>query len=181
MMYESVAEIPIPENLSEVEKAEFSAYKMALTELEKEWMQLQEGENPDQQTCMTLINEIKEKRIAQAEERLKLRKEIIEKQAEREREKIKQEQEEYKKLLFERIVRSYYQAYNTATNQLKELMGKDYGPYIAQNGITFPNIPSEVQMRTRMQPPEEAKIRLTPVENEHDMRLIQQIIQNADQ
>ncbi|EAY14906.1 hypothetical protein TVAG_380160 [Trichomonas vaginalis G3] len=180
-MFQSVAEIEIPNDLSDVDKAEFTAFKLALVDLEKEWNQLQDGTNPDQQTCLSIINDVKEKRIAQADERYKLRTEIIEKQTEKEREKIKQEQEEYKKLLFERLVRSYYQAYQSVTAQLKDLMGKDYSQYISQNGITFPNIPSEVQMRTRMQPNEEAKIKLTPAENEHDMRLIQQIIQGADQ
>ena len=180
-MSENIEDIPIPEDLDPVDQAEFQAYKNALIDLEKEWKQLKDGENPDHQTCIAIIDEIKGKRIAQADERLKLKREIIEKQTEREREKILQEKEEYNKLLFERLVRSYYQAYQSVTSQLKDLMGKEFGQYIVANGIEFPTIPSESQMRTRMQQPEETKIRVAPGEADHDIRLIQQIIQESIQ
>ncbi|EAY07481.1 hypothetical protein TVAG_499690 [Trichomonas vaginalis G3] len=179
--FKSVSEIPVPDNLSDLERIEFNAYKQALVELEQEWLQLKNGENPDQKACQTYINDIKTKRIQQAQDRLNLRKEIIEKQAAKEKERILQQQEDYKKLLFERIIKSYHQSYNTVTSQLKELMDKDYGQFIAQNGITFPDIHNEQQVRTRMSQPEEPKIRLSSAESEQDVRLIQQILQNAGQ
>lgn len=180
MSVESVKDIPIPEGLSPIELSEFNAYKIALCNLEEEWIQLQNGENDDQKTCISVIQEIKEKRTKQANERLNLRREIIEKQTERERERIEQEKDEYKRILFDRLIRSYHQAYQTITVQLKDLMGKEYGQFIAMNGIDWPNMPSESAMRTRMQPPDEVKIRLSPPEVDADVRRIQQIIQETD-
>ena len=175
----AAADIPIPEGLSEVERAEFLAYKSALIEYENEFNQLFEGKNPEHQTCLAIINEIKEKRIAQADERLKMKLEIIDKQREREKDKINQERIEYNKQLFERILRSYYQAYQSITAQLKELLGKDYPQFIAEHLIEFPTIPSETQMRTRMEQSEEAKVKISPSEAENDYRRIQQILAEA--
>lgn len=177
----SIDSIPIPEDISEIDKVEFNAYKMALIGMENEWNQLNADQNPDHQTCIAIINEIKDKRIAQANERLKLKLEIIDKQTEKEREKLNQEESDYKKQLFDRILRSYYQAYQSVTSQLKELMGKDYAQFMAVNAIDFPTIPSESQMRTRLQQPEEAKIRIAPAEADNDYRRIQQILAEATQ
>ena len=178
-MSTSIEDIPIPDDLNEIDAAEFNAYKMALIDLEKEFKQLMEDSNPDHQTCISIINEIKDKRIAEADERLKLKLEIIDKQTEKEHEKLQQEKADYNKQLFDRILRSYYQAYTSITSQLKELMGKDYAQYIAVNAIEFPTIPSENQMRTRMQQPEDVKIKIAPAEADNDYRRIQQILAEA--
>ena len=98
---------------------------------------------------------------------------------EKEHEKLQQEKADYNKQLFDRILRSYYQAYTSITSQLKELMGKDYAQYIAVNAIEFPTIPSENQMRTRMQQPEDVKIKIAPAEADNDYRRIQQILAEA--
>ena len=180
-MSTSIEEIPLPEDLNGVDVAEFTAYKMALIDLEIEFQQLKENTNPDQQTCISIINEIKDKRIAEADERLKLKLEIIDKQTEKEHEKLQKEKQAYNEQLFDRILRSYYQAYTSITSQLKELMGKDYAQYIAVNSIEFPTIPSENQMRTRMQQPEDVKIRIAPAEADNDYRRIQQILTEATQ
>ena len=173
-----IAEIPLPEGLSEVQRAEYIAFQDAMTDIENEWEQLSQGTNPDQRSCIELVNEIKEKRYAQAEERLKIRLEVIEHQVQKETEKIQSDLEEYTKNLFERLMKAYIQSYQAITGQLKEMMGqKEFNQYIQNHSISFPSVPSEGQMRTRTQQPDEAKPKLSTSDCEKDIRHIQAIIQ----
>ena len=170
---QSIRDIPLPPGLSEIEKAEFIAYQESMAELEDEWEALKAGENSDQKDCVALLEEIREKRKQQADERLRLRLEVIDKQVERERKRIEDEHEEAKKALFERIIKAYAQSYNAITAQLKETMSKDdYNAFISANGIDFPIISNESQIKTRMQQPEEPKIRLSTQEAAQDLGII---------
>jgi hypothetical protein len=176
--FASVMDIPLPEGLTDLQRIEFQAFKESLGQLESEWRQTSSGENEDVKTCFTLLDEIAEKRKSAAKQRLDLRLEVIEKQVERQRDKIRLESEEYKRMLFERLVSSYSKSYKNITGQLKDLMGKvwmDYDTWIAQNGIEFPQIPAESQMKTRTQQPEETKLRLSAEECESDLRQLQSI------
>ena len=83
-----IADIPLPTGLTDVQKAEYIAFQDAMTEIENEWQQLSEGKNPDQERCIQLVNEIRDKRYAQAEERLKIRLEVINHQVEKETARI---------------------------------------------------------------------------------------------
>lgn len=176
----SIRDIPIPDNLSTVEKAEYTAYQEAMGELEDEWEALQKGENINQKECIALLEQIKEKRRQQADERMKLRLEVIDKQVEREKERINQEHEEACKALFERIVRAYRDSYNMLVSQLKEIMPKDeYSAFISQHSIEFPTISNESQFKTRMPQLEEPKNRVNAQEAEQDLRFIQSKLQEA--
>jgi len=177
--YQSVRDIPIPDNLSHIERAEYTAYLNTLADLEDEWNKLQNGENEDQLTCISMIEEMKNRRIDQSNERLKLKLEIIEKQYEREREKILADKEEYQKQLFDRLLKAYYQSYNNISSQLKDLMGKDHIEFLAQHQISFPQF-TESTMRTRVQQPEEVRPKLTPAECEADIRAIQSLINSMN-
>jgi len=176
-----IAEIPIPDKLNEIQRAEYIAFQDAMTDLENEWIGLENGTNPEQIACLEQIQEIKNKRYAQADERLKLRVDIIEKQFKKESERIETEQEEYKKLLFDRLMRAYSQSYQSIVSQLKELMGKEFATFNANNSIEFPSFVAEGQMRTRLQQPEEGKPRLHQSDVEKDIKLIQSIIQKSNQ
>ena len=173
----SISEIQPPSEWDPIKKAEFEAYKSALTEIEKEYIQLQKGENSDQKQCIQHLEEIRDKRKITAKQRLDSRLENIEIQYQREQEKIEAEREGFKKLLFERLIRSYSQSYHAICSQLSDVMGEDYAQYIATKGLNFPILQgSEIQMKTKMSQPEEAKIKLSPAEIEHDMKRINQIL-----
>lgn len=176
----SIADIPIPEDLSEVRKAEYRAYQAATLQLEKEWEDLHKGDNVDQQSCIELLKEIKANRTQQAEERLSKRLEVIGMQVEREKERIDKEMQESRKALFERLVRAYYQSYQNIATQLRELLGKDYTAYITSHAIEFPSMPSDSQMKTRLQQPEEAKVRLTQAEIDRDLKKLQQMYHSGE-
>ena len=174
-----IADIPLPDGLSEVQKAEFIAFQDAMTEIENEWEQLSNGTNPDQERCIQLVNEIKEKRYAQAKERLDIRLEVIENQVRKETEKIEADLEEYKEKLFERVMKAYQHSSLAISAQLKEQMGtKEFNQYMQTHSIDFPSFPSEGQMRTRTQQPDEAKPKLSTPDIEKDVRRIQQIVQS---
>ena len=181
-VYESVRDIPIPDD-GPVNRDELIAFQEALGQLETEWRQLQANENPDQKMCLKILEEKRAKRRQLAEERLRLRLEVIDKQVERETERIQQEAEEAKKILWERLVRAYAQAYQHVTAQLKELMGKarkDYQAYMADKTIEFPIMQSDSTMKTRMQQPEEMKIKLSPQDCERDLMQIQALFEHQD-
>ena len=177
----SVRDIQTPNDWNPIQKAEFKAYKSALIEIEQEYIQLQNGENIDQKQCIAHLEEIRDKRKSQAKQRLEARIENIEKQYQREQEKIEYEREEYKKLLFDRLIRSYSQSYHTICSQLKDVMGKDYAQYIATKGLNFPILQgSEMQLKSKMSQPEEAKIKLSPSEIEQDLKRINQILEESE-
>jgi hypothetical protein len=183
-VYESVRDIPIPDNLTELERGEYLACQEALGALEAEWRQLSAGDNVDLKACLDVLEEDKENRRQQAKERLRLRLEILEKQVEREQSRIADETEKARKVLFERIVRSYAHAYQNICTQLKELMGhagQDFNAFIAANGIEFPQMPPDTQMKTRLQQPEEANIRLSAQDCKRDLRMIQEMFDASEQ
>ena len=168
-----IEDIPIPEDLTEVQKAEFIAYKSAMIQLEEEWIQLQSDQNPDQIACNEIIqetNDLKKKKIL---EKLETRRDIIKKQHQKEIEKIEKEFKVAKSTLNDRLIRAYYQSDQNIIAQLKDLKGKDSTTYIAENSIDFPPIPSDSQMKTRTNQPEELKLRLSPQDCEKDIRKIQ--------
>ena len=175
-----ISEIPLPENLTDIQTAEYKAFVEAISNLEDQWIDLETGNNPEQKLCIEQIKQIKEKRELQAKERLDLRLKIIEKQYQKECEKIENEQEEYKKLLFDRLMRAYSQSYQMITSQLKDLMGKEFNSFISTNGIEFPTFNPEGQMKTRFQQPEEGKPRLNQSDVDQDIRTIQQIVQGSN-
>ena len=182
MERKSISEIPLPEGLSDVQKAEFIAFQDAMTDIENEWKQLSEGTNPDQQRCIQLVDEIKQKRYDQAQERLKIRLEVIENQVQKETRKIESDLEDYKEKLFERVMKAYQHSAQAISSQLKDQMGtKEFNQFIQSHSIEFPSFPSEGQMRTRTQQPDEAKPKLSTSDIEKDVRRIQAIVHgNSD-
>jgi hypothetical protein len=170
----AIRAIPIPDDLSDIEKAECQAFQEALSEIEADVIRLRNRQNVDQHAAHQLLEDLRNQGYNQADERLQLRLEVIEEQLRNERSRIESEFDEAQRALHQRILRAYCQIDVTLNAQLKELMGKNYGAYIAANSIEFPRMPQETQMRTRLHEPEEAKIRLNQVEAERDLRKIQQ-------
>jgi hypothetical protein len=166
--------IALPEDLSEIEKAEYEAFQASIAEIESDINRLRHGENIDQRAAHQLLDEMRFQGRAQAEDRLRLRLQIIEDQLKAETARINSEFEEAQRALHQRVLRAYCQIDIALNAQLKELMGKNYAAYIAANSIDFPRMPPETQMRTRLREPDEAKIRLTQAEAERDLKKIQQ-------
>ena len=170
--YENVAAIPIPQGLPPEIEVEYTVCKECIVQLENEWIQIKENENEMQKSVYDILSQMEKDRKESHESRMNLRIEIADRQREKELEKIKNENEEAKKSLFERLIRGYHHAYKCITARLKELMGKDYQSYIDQNEIEFPQMPSDIQMKTRYQQPEEAKSRITSHETEQELQKI---------
>ncbi|KAH0793650.1 hypothetical protein GPJ56_002371 [Histomonas meleagridis] len=174
MSFQSVADVPMPDGLDELQQAEFAAFQEALVHMEQELNQLETNENPDQLACLQVLNEIKEERIRQADERLKFKIEVIDRHVQNEKERIEKESEEAEKLLFDRLVRAYKVAYQESVDKLKELMDPvSFNSFMSENTIEFPEIPSDAQIKTRLQQPNENKIKLSPEEIENDLKKIQ--------
>jgi hypothetical protein len=183
-IYESVRDIPIPENLTDVERGEYLACREAFAQLEAEWFQLGESENPDQNACLQFLKDANEKRKQQALDRFQLRKEVLEKHLEHETENIPDEGEDAKKNLFEQTIRGYYHSYMKICRELKNLMtqaGQDYESYIAVNGIEFPQVSADPHLKTRLQQPEEAGVRLSLQDCERDLQKIQELFDEMEQ
>ncbi|OHT16806.1 hypothetical protein TRFO_12876 [Tritrichomonas foetus] len=176
--FPSVADIPIPDELSPEIEAEYIAYQECLVQLENEWRQLKTNENEYQIEANNLLQQIFEKRRQKQIARKNLRMEVVERQCEKENERLKNECEDAKKVLFERLVRGYYHAYRNVTSRLKELMGKDYQSYIDANEIEFPQIITDNQMKTRYQQPEETKARISSHETELDLQKIDELFKS---
>lgn len=170
--YESVSQIPIPQGLPHEIEVEYKVCKECIIQLENEWNQIKENENEMQKDAFEILSQMEKERKENHESRMNLRIEVAERQREKELEKVKNENEEAKGFLFDRLVRGYHHAYKCITTRLKELMGKDYQSYIEQNEIEFPQIPSDIQMKTRYQQPEEAKSRITSHETEQELQKI---------
>jgi hypothetical protein len=173
----SVRDIPLPPDLTDLQRAEFSSFQEGIAILETEWRGLSTGENPDLQTCVAHLDEITAKRKAQAEERYRLRLEVIDRQVEAETERIKQDSEQAKAILFQRLARAYSNSFHTLLGQLKDL-GGNWEAY-AERGIDLPQV-ADGQARLRMQQPEEIKIRVTEEVSERDLRSVQAMFDNSE-
>ena len=173
-----IEDIPIPTDLKEVQKAEFIAYQKAMIQLEEEWEQLQSNVNNDQKACNAIIQDSHERKKKKIAEKLSTRKDIIQKQQQKEIDKIEKEFKVAKTTLNDRLIRAYYQSYQNIIAQLKDLKGKDFPSYNVENSIDFPPIPPDTQMMTRTKQPEELKFRLSSQECEKDLRRIQNIFEN---
>lgn len=170
--YESVELIPIPKGLPPDVEVEYTVCQDSLAQLEKEWKQIKDNENEMQKGAYKILEQMEARNHEIQESRKNLRIEISKRQHEKEVERISNDCEEAKKSLFERLVRGHYHAYKCITSRLKELMGKDYQAYIEQNEIEFPQIPSDSQMKTRYQQPEENKSKLSSHETEQELQRI---------
>ena len=175
-----ILSIPLPEDLDEVKKVEFKVFQDTIAQIEADAARLRDGENLDQQSVHSLLNEIRDRRRAQADERRQLRFAVVEQEVENGRERIASEYEEAKGALYKRIVRALYQSDTNILNQLKELMGRDFAAFQAGNAIQFPTMPPDTQMQTRLQQPEEAQMRLPPAEAERDLRRIREIYRKSE-
>ena len=175
----SISDIEIPQELSKVQRSEYLAYKEAMLELEDEWHKLLAGENIDQKSCIAIITDQRDRSAKKIEERLAIRRDIIQKQYQKEVERVDKEFEAAKSTLYDKLVRAYSQSDQNITAQLKDFKGKDFAAYIAENQIDFPQMPPDTQMMTRTKQPEEVKIRLTNQECEKELRKIQQIFESS--
>lgn len=167
--YSSVHDIPIPSDLSPELKSEYVACQECLVRLENDWKFLKENGNEMEEEARQLLNQREEKRREKHEACMNLRIEVAARQREKELERIKNECEEAKKNLFERLICGYHHAYKCITSRLKDLMGKDYQAYIESNEIEFPQIHTEGQMKTRFQQPEEPKSKISSHETEQEL------------
>jgi hypothetical protein len=53
-------------------------------------------------------------------------------------------------------------------------MGKDFPAFAATHVIDFPTMPPDTPMKTRLQQPEESKIRLSATEADREVKRIQE-------
>lgn len=171
----NIEDIPIPEELTEVQKAEYTAYKNAMIQLEKEWELLQENQNLDQKACYAIIDDAFNRKNEKIKEKFEIRQDIINKQHRNETEKVEKEFKAAKETLYDRLILAYSQSDQNITTQLRDLKGKDY---TGENSIEFPPIQSDPQMMTRTKQPEELKFRLPTSDCERDIRKIQQIYES---
>ncbi|OHT17445.1 hypothetical protein TRFO_12413 [Tritrichomonas foetus] len=179
--YTSVSEVPVPENLTELQQIEFAAFRDSLAALEGEWQALENNSNPHQKECIQLLNEIRESRKQQASERLNLRLEVIKQQVERDTERIDLENDILKQTFYDRIMRAYYASYQNLIGQLKGLMPEDdFQAYINENGIEFPAFPDDSTMKTRLHESENLKIRISPQEIARDLHEIQSKLEKEE-
>ena len=179
--YSSVSEIPSPENLTELQKIEFTAFRDSLSALENEWNALEDNNNPHQKECIKLLNEIRDNRKQQALEHLNLRLQVIEQQVKRDTERINLENEILTQTFYDRIMRAYYAQYQNLIGQLHGLMNEeDFNSFIRENEIQFPPFPDDNTMKTRLQESENLKIRISPQEIENDLHIIQSKLEKED-
>jgi hypothetical protein len=174
-MFSHVSDIPLPSDLTDLQRAEFTAFQEAISVLETEWRALSTSENPDLQSCLTHLEEITAKRKTRAEERYRLRVDVIDRQIGQESERIKLESQQAKAILFERLKRAFSQSFQTLIGRLKEL-GGDWESYAKR----IPENVMDGQMKMRMQQPEEIKIRLTAEDSERDLRSVQAMFEKSE-
>jgi hypothetical protein len=152
--FPSIRNIPIPKDLSQQQTGEYLACREALCSLEAEWNQRFNDNNGDVSAVMTHFQEIKEQKDHQAEEKLRLRLEIVAKESEQERENVNTEIDEAKKQLFETVVRGYSDVYQKLCSRIENLMtrtGGDYERFIQANSIEFPIMGGESQRKFKSQ------------------------------
>ena len=170
----SISEVPIPEGISEFQKLQYESFRDSLCQMEQELQELENGNNKDYLEFLSVIDEIKATRQKQADERLRLKLEVIEKHTNSELERIERENDESKILLHDRMIRSYKACYDETLSKLKELMNEDeFNLFVNENRIDFPDIQPDLQMKTRLQQPNELKVKLSPEEIENDLKQIQ--------
>jgi hypothetical protein len=132
---------------------------------------LRRGEHADQIAARRLFEGLREQGRAKGDEQMRLRLETIDEQIKTARARIESEFEEACHALHERIVCTYCQIDVALKRQLKELMVRAYGAYLAANAIDFPRMPP----RRRCAPGSTSrKARLASAEVERDIRRIQQ-------
>jgi hypothetical protein len=173
--FRSIAEVPIPPDLSDLDRIEYLTCRDALAQLEWEWLGIETGENPDLRACLAIIDEAKANRNQLADERLALRIETINAQVAQELQRIAVESEEAKNLLRDRIFRGYFQSYQEICEKLKELMpmvGMDFDAFLEGHAIEFPPLPPDTQMKTRLQVPAEVPVQVSAEDCERDLRAI---------
>lgn len=181
MKYSTVREIPLPEDLSELQKIEFEAFQSSLGTLEDEWNSLEDNNNPHQKECIKILDENRENRKQEALERLNLRLAVINQQVDISTDRVDVDTQNAKQMFYDRIMRAYYASYQNLLSQLQNLMSEEeYSNYIQDNSIDFPAFPDDNTMKTRMQESEALKIRISPQEIEHDLRKIQSRLQKEE-
>jgi hypothetical protein len=155
-MFYSVRDIVLPDDLTELERAEYCAFQEALALLETQWLQLETGENRELQACLAVLQERTAKRKEEARERMRLRIEVIDRQVQLELERIDIENQEARKAVFDGLVREYFQSYQDITAQLKELGAR---PLVdLSDAIGFPQLETDSEMKTQIQQSGDTKI-----------------------
>lgn len=172
-----IADIPIKEDLSDIEKTEFNAFIEAMTEVETDWELIGAGENPDQKEILKIYNEIKERRDKQAEEAFQTRIKVIKEQVEREKRKIMEDEKENIKLLEERFFRSYEHSYEEKCRKIRDAFRNesDYLAFKQTHTISFP-FDEKTMPKTRSST-EDARQILPPANVENEFKEIKRIIQ----
>lgn len=179
--YTTISEIPIPSNLTELQKIEFTAFRDSLSALEEEWNALEENNNPHQKECIKLLNEIRDNRKQQALEHLNLRLQVIDQQVEKDTARINFENEILTQAFCDRIMRAYYAQYQNLISQLQALMNEEeFDAFIKENGIQFKTTPDDNIMKTRLQESENLKIRISPQEIDNDLHIIQSKLEKEE-
>lgn len=134
-----IADIPTPENLTDIEKIEFNVFKSALMSLENEWRLFKDNKNVDQHKCHQVVEDIKRKRIAMEEKKYDIRRSYIEAQRKSELEKVDKISKEFKPKLFSRIMLSYQKAYEYNVGKLASLVEPEvFKDFMRECSVEFP-------------------------------------------
>lgn len=168
-----ISSIEIPDDLPEVEKSEYLIYQELMKEIEDEWLQIDNKTHPEFIKLLKTIEENKKIKTKQSEERYNARMKVIEDQSNLEIKKIEEETEDFKRNLFDRLIKAFAQSRDAILNQLKKELGpKEYSNFIQNNTINLPSIPTENQIRTRTQNIDDIKPHLRGSEIESDLKKI---------
>lgn len=177
----SIIDIAISDDLTDkIQRSELIAYQKAIYQLEQEWDQLQKNENPDQKACINIIQDQHDRKHQKIEQKYKTRCQIVDQQRQDEIERVNREFEVAQSALKDHLIKAYIQSNQNITTQLKDLKGKDFQAYNAENSIDFPQMQAESQMDTRTKHHEEGKLRLTNQECENDLAIIQKIYEKDE-
>jgi hypothetical protein len=171
--------VPLPPDLTLLQRAEYTAFLEALASIETEWRSVTSGEDPELQASLAQLDEDTTDRKALADGRHHLLLEVIDCQAERETERVKVEGEESRSVLGDRLAKAYSHTYQSLVAELKDAGGESWESY-AEKGAEFPQVQNDAPMRTRKQEPEEEMFRDPQDERDMDDCAISALFEAGD-
>lgn len=174
MASHSISEIPIPSSLSPLQRLEYESFRSSLSSLERELISLSSGSSPEYLELLRVVDSVRALRLREADERLRLKLEVIDQHFRSECDRISLETDRSKDLLRDRLIRSYKVCYDSALSRLSSLLSpSEYSAYISSHGIAFPPIRDDTQMKTRVVQPDEHRVKLSPTDVERDVLRLQ--------
>lgn len=134
----SVGDVTTPSDLSLAEFAEFRALQSSLAHLEKQWLELQAGEDPRLSILAHTFDQEFQARIDQTKLIARMEAEAVEREYQAEVRRINEGFRELQESLFARTIRGYYTSYQTIMHNMEDLLGADFDAYLMGHEIEFP-------------------------------------------